>query len=89
MSFSSKRAVYYFVNQLLYYLLIEYIKISAMLKRRQFKDSESGKTESSISKCQRLDINDNKKRQGLNKYKGKHKCKRYVPFPFIIFFPLP
>ena len=51
MSFSSKKAIYYFINQFHYYLLIKYIKMPTMLKRQQFKDSKSDKIESSISKC--------------------------------------
>lgn len=54
-----------------------------MLKRQWFEDNESDKTELSISKRQRLDVHNDKERQGLNKYKNESKGKRYVPFPFI------
>lgn len=37
-----------------------------MLKRQQFKNNKSDKTELSISKCQRLDMYDDKEGQGLD-----------------------
>lgn len=83
MSFSSKRVVDYLVNQFHYYLLIRYIKTLAVLKHQQFKDSESDKTESSVSKRQRLDVHDDEEGQGLDKYEGEDEGKRYVSVPFI------
>lgn len=53
-----------------------------MLKRQQFKDSESDKMESSVSKRQRLDVYVNEERQGLNKYKSEGKGEKYIFFFF-------
>lgn len=83
MSFFSKKAIYYLVNQFYYYLLIRYIKTPAMLKHQQFEDSESDETESRVSKYQQLDEYDNKERQGFNKYENKDKGQKYVLFPFV------
>ena len=88
MSFSSKRVVCYLVNQFYYYLLIGYMKTSAVLKRQGFEDSENDETKSSISKRQRLDVYYNEEGQGLDKYESKGKDKRYVLFSFIAPSPL-
>lgn len=89
MSFSDKRIVCYLVDQFHYCLLIGCIKMPAILKHQQFEDSESVKTESSISKCQQLDMHDVEKKQDLDKYEGESKGKRYILFPFITSPPPP
>ena len=83
MSLSSQKAIYYLVDQFNYYLLIRCIKTSAVLKRQQLKDSESDKTESSVSKCQWLDMHDNEEWQSLDEYESEDKGKRYIFLPFI------
>lgn len=52
-----------------------------MLKRQQFKNGESDKTELNVSKRPQLDVYDNKEGQGLKKCKSKSEI--YVLFPFI------
>ena len=54
-----------------------------MLKRQRFEDNESDETESSVSKCPRLDVYDNKEGQGLEEYEGESEGERYVLFPLI------
>lgn len=83
MSFSSKRAVYYLIDQLHYCLLLRLIKTSVILKHQQFKDGQSDQTKSSVLKRQQLYIYNNKKRQELSKYESESDNKRYVFFPFI------
>lgn len=39
--------------------------------------------ESSLSKCQRFNVHDNKERQGLDEYESKGESKKYIFFPFI------
>ncbi len=82
MSFSSQKAVHYFVNQF-HCLLIKYIKMAAMLKRQQFEDSKSEETEPRVSKCQHVGIHDDEEEQSLDKYEGEKEDVRYVPLPFI------
>lgn len=57
--------------------------ILAVLKKQQFKDNGSDKRKSSISKCQRFDVNDNKERESLEKYENKTEGKTYVIYLFI------
>ena len=56
-----------------------------MLKRQQFADSRSDKIEPRGSKCQQLDLRDNKKEKGLDKVEdeGKREGIGYVPLLFI------
>lgn len=75
MSFSSQKIIYYLVNQFHYYLLMRSIKMITMLKHQQLKDSESDETESSKSKFQQLDVDDNKEGQALDKYQDKYEDK--------------
>lgn len=60
--------------------------MSAVLKRQQFECSETNKMESSISKYLRLDVNNNKKKQGLDKYESKDEDKRYIFFLLLFIF---
>ena len=55
------------------------------LKRQQFEDSRSDKTESRGSKRQRLDTYDNEEEENLDKFEGEGKGENtgYIPFPFI------
>lgn len=85
MNFTGKRAVYDFVNQFYYYLLIIYIKTLAIVKRWQFEDKKSNKIESSISKRYRLDLKGSNKKHGLHKYEDESECEKYV---FFLFFSL-
>lgn len=50
MNFFSESEIYYLVDQFHYCLLIGCINISAVLKRQQFKNSESDKIKEIISK---------------------------------------
>lgn len=56
-----------------------------MLKRQQSKDNESDETESSVSKCQRLDVYNDKKRQGLDKYKSEGEGKIHIHFLYMAY----
>ena len=60
-----------------------YSKTLAMLKRQQFWDSRSDKTESRGLKRQHLDEYDSEERNGLDKDKGEIKNGRYIPPPFV------
>lgn len=60
MNFPSKKTVCNFIDQFYYYLIIRYIKTLAMIKRKQFQDSDSDKTKSNISKRQHFDLHNNK-----------------------------
>ncbi len=71
MSFYSQKAIYYFVDQFQYYLLIGYIKTAVVLKHQQFKDNESEEMGLRVSKRQCAGIYDNEKGQNLDKYEGK------------------
>ena len=61
------------------------MKMSAVLKRQQFEDSSSEKTEPRGLKCQRLYAHGNEEGEGLDKFKGKGKGNiiGYVLFPFV------
>lgn len=59
--------------------------MSTMLKQQQFNNSESDKTESSVSKRQRLDMHDHEEGQSLNKYEDKGKNEIYISVLFIIY----
>lgn len=59
------------------------MKTLVILKRQQFKDSRSDKTEPRGSKYQRLDKRDNKEENGLDEDEGKIKSAKYVSPPFI------
>ena len=56
-----------------------------MLKRQQFVDNRSEKTELIGSNCQRLYIYGNEEWESLNKFEGESKRRdiRYVSFHFV------
>ena len=85
MNFSNQKAVYYLVDQFQYFLLIGYIKTATVLKRQQFKNSESEKKELRISKRQLVHMTDNEKGQSLDKYEDEDEGEdvRYVSLPFV------
>ena len=88
MSFSSQRAVDYLIDLAIPILVANWLyKTPAMLKCQQFEDNKSDEMESRSSKRQRLDLRDNEKEEGLDKFedKGKGEGIRYVPLPFVIF----
>ena len=97
MSFSNQSDIYYLVNQFHYLLLIRFIKILTVLKRLQFEDRGSNKTELRRSKHQHLDGYDNKKENGLDNEKknsldkdeNKKKSDRYVLPHFVSLPPFP
>ena len=70
-----------------YWLLIGYMKTLAVLKRQQFKNSESDKAKPRDSKYQWFYIYDNKMKKGLDEFQSKDKGKniQYILFPFIAF----
>ena len=53
--------VYYFIDQLNYWMLIVCIKIFIMLKHQLFDDSNNKERVPRVYKCPRIDKNDNKK----------------------------
>lgn len=59
MSFSSQRAVHYFIDQFNVCLLIVFIKMPEMHKRQRFDNSKSEET--IVKKCQRFNKHDNEK----------------------------
>lgn len=56
-----------------------------ILKREKLKDNRSNKMESKGSKCQQLDIYNNKERKDLDKFEdeGKGENIRYISFLFV------
>ena len=88
MSFSSQRAVCYFVNLAIPALVTNWLyRMSAMLKRQQFEDSKSNKIKPRDSKRQRLDLRDNEEEKSLNKFKSEDEKKniKYIPFFLLLF----
>ncbi len=86
MSFSSQRAVCYLVDSTIPVLVANWVyKTPEMLKRQQFEDSGSNKTEPKSSKRQQLDSHDDEEGEGLDKFEseGEGKDIRYVPLPFV------
>ena len=73
------------------------MKTLTILKRQQFEDSGSDKTEPRRSKCQRLDEHNNKKKNGLDDEKengldedeGEIEGGRYIPLLFVSLSLLP
>ncbi len=59
------------------------MKTAALLKRQQFEDSGSDETEPRGSKCQRLDVHDNEKGEGLDEFEGEREDIGYVPLLFV------
>ena len=64
------------------------MKIPALLKRQQYKDSRSDETKLKGSKRQRLDERDNEEGNGLDKHKNEIKGARYILSPFVPLFLL-
>lgn len=69
-------------------MLIEYIKIPAVLKNQRFKDNRSDKTELKGSKCQQLNVHDNESGQCLDEYEVESKDNRYILLLFKALFLL-
>ena len=59
-----------------------------LVKRRQFKQSESDKIEPNRLKRQRFNKRDNEEGNSLNEDKGEIESARYVPPPFVPLSPL-
>ena len=85
MSFSSQKAVSYFIDLFQYCLLIGCIKTAVMFKHQQFKDSESEEKKPKVSKHQCMSVDNNKKGQSLDEYEGEDKEEDvgYVLLPYI------
>lgn len=66
---------------------------AAVLMYQQFEDSKSNEIKSKISKRQHIDIYDNEKRHGLDKYKGESEDEgedegiKYVFLLFVTYHP--
>ncbi len=86
MSSSSQRAVCYLVDSAIPVIVANWVyKTPVMLKRQQFDNNESDKTEPRGSKRQKLDLRDDEKGEGLDEFEGKCKGEDigYVPLPFV------
>ena len=59
----------------------------AMLKRQQFDDNESNETEPRDSKCQQLNVHNDKEEKSLDKFEdeGKGEDIKYIPLLFVVF----
>lgn len=57
-----------------------------MLKRQQFEDTESNKTEPNRTKRQHLNGHDNEKQNDFDKDESKIKSTRYIPILFMSLF---
>ena len=57
-----------------------------MFKCQKFEDDKSDETEPRDLKCKRLDLRDNKKGKGLDKFedKGEGENIRFIPFLFVV-----
>ncbi len=78
MSFSSQKNVCYLIDPFNYWLLIVCLKISALLKRQLFDNSDSEERASRVYKRPRIDESDDEV-QDLDNYEGK--IDRYIPLP--------
>ena len=78
MSFSSQRAVCYFINQFNNWLLIVGIKTPAVFKQQRFDNSESEEIAPIVYKHQQFDKHDNEEKQSLDEDKGDGDEDRYV-----------
>ncbi len=86
MSFSSQRAVCYFVDLAIPVLVANWVyKTPAMLKHQWFEDSGSDKWESKGSKRQRLDLCDDGEGESLDEFEGESEREDigYVPLLFV------
>lgn len=89
MSFSSQKAVYYFINQFQYSLLIKCIKMAILFMHQQFQNSKSCEIEPKVLKRQCIGIHNNEKEQGLDKYKNEEEGEDIgyiLPLGFIALF---
>ena len=61
------------------------MKTLAILKRQQFKDSKSEKTEPRGSKCRWLYARGNEEGESLDEFEseGEGEVIEYIPFPFV------
>ena len=89
MSFSTQRDICYLVDKFHYWLLIRCMKMLAVLKRQQFKNSGNDETELKRSKHQCLNKRDNEERNSLDKDKSEIEGARYVLFAFVFLLFLP
>ena len=86
MSFSCQRIICYLVDLAISILVANWLyKTLVVLKHQRFENSRSDKMELRGSKRQQLDLHDDEKGEGLDKFEdeGKRKGIGYVPLLFV------
>lgn len=81
--------MYYIVDKFYYCLLIMYKKTLVVLNCQQFIENPSNDIESSVSKRQLLDKQENKEKLCLHKSEVESEGEIYISFPLIAYLPPP